>query len=66
MRVLHVIHRVVVVLRHSEVDVERVFGVGLAAQQKEADRVGAGPFNQVAQRDVAAGALAYLDLFTTS
>ena len=64
MRVLHVVHRVVVVLCNGQIHIEGVLRVGLAAQQKEANRVLAGPLDQVAQRDVAARAFADLDLFT--
>ena len=63
MGVLHVVDRVVVVLGHGQIHIEGVFGVGLAAQQEEAHRVLAGPLDQVAQRHIAAGALADLDLF---
>ncbi len=63
MRVLHVIDRVVVVLRHGQIDIECVLRIGLAREQEEAHRVLAGPLDQVAQCHVAAGALADLHLF---
>jgi hypothetical protein len=66
MGVLHVVHGVVVVLGHGQIDVEGVLGVGLAREQEEAHGVLAGPLDQVAQRDVAAGALADLDLFAVA
>ena len=61
MGVLHVVHRVVVVLGHRQVHIKGVLGVGFAAEQEEAHRVLAGPLNQVAQRDIAASALGNLD-----
>jgi hypothetical protein len=60
MGVLHVEHRVLVVLLERQVDVEGELGVGLAADQEEAHRVAAGPVDQVAQRDVAAARLLIL------
>ena len=63
MGVLHVVHRVVIVFGHCQIHVKGVLGVGLAAQQKKAHRVPAGPLDQVAQRDIAARALGDLDLF---
>jgi len=44
--VLHVIHRIVGVLGDRQVDVEDVFGVGLAGEQEEAHRVLAGPLDE--------------------
>ena len=57
MRILHVIHRVVVVFGQSQINVEHVFGIGLAAEQKEAHSIFAGPLNEIAQGDIAASAL---------
>mmetsp|Transcript_20389 Transcript_20389/g.78156 ORF Transcript_20389/g.78156 Transcript_20389/m.78156 type:complete len:636 (-) Transcript_20389:435-2342(-) len=62
MGVLHIEHRVLVVLLQRQVDVEGELGVGLAADQEEAHRVAAGPVHQVAQRHIGAGALGDLDL----
>ena len=62
MRVLHIKHRVFVVLLQRQIHIEGVFGVGLAAEQEEAHRVFAGPLNQVAQRHITASAFADLHL----
>ena len=62
MGVLHVEDRVLVVLLERQVHFEGELGVGLAADQEEAHRVAAGPVDEVAQGDVAAGALGDLDL----
>ena len=66
MRVLDVEDRVLVVALQGQVDVEGELGVGLAAQHEEADRVLAGPLDQVAQRHVGAGALGKLDLLAVA
>ena len=66
MGVLHVINGVFVVLGQRQVDVKDVFGVGLAAEQEETHRVGAGPLDQVAQSDVAAGAFGDFHLFAVA
>ena len=66
MRVLHIEHRVLVVLLEREVDVEHELGVGLAAEHEKAHRVAAGPVDQVAQRDVAAGSLGDLHLLAAA
>src|SRR5690606_3946081 len=56
-RELHVVHRVVERLRARQVDVEGELRVRLAREQEPARRVAAGLVDQVAQREVAAGAL---------
>ena len=66
MRVLHVEDRVLVVALERQVDVEGELGVGLPAQHEEADRVLAGPLDQVAQGHVGAGALGELDLLAVA
>ena len=66
MRVLHVVNRVVVVLGHCQINIEGVFGIGLATQQEEAHRVFAGPLDQVAQGDVTARTLRNFDFFATA
>ena len=66
MRVLHVVHRVVVVFGDRQIDVEGVFGIGLATQQEETHRVFAGPLDQVTQGDVATRTLRNFDFFTTA
>ena len=66
MRVLDVEHRVVVRLRQRQVDVEHHLRVGLARDQEIARRVAADRIDQIAQRDVTAGALGNLDLFAAT
>ncbi len=60
MRILHVEHRVVIALLAREIDVEGQLGIGLARDQEPARRVAAHFIDQVAQRQVAAGALGQL------
>ena len=57
MRVLHVIDRIVLGLRLGQVDVEHEFRVGLARNQEETHRIAPNLVDQIAHRDVAAGAL---------
>ena len=57
MRVLHIEHRILVVGLQRQIDVEDKLRVGLAAAEEKAHGIAAGPVDQVAQRDVAAGAL---------
>ena len=59
-RVLHVVDRIVVALRARQVDVEDELRIGLRATQEAAHRVAADLLDQIAQRDVAAGALGEL------
>ncbi|MDI7065989.1 hypothetical protein QMO17_32620, partial [Klebsiella pneumoniae] len=87
MRVLHIVHRILVVLFQREVDVEHEFRVRFARNQEEAHGVTAAanrlfvnqidrcfrarrgaalPFDQVAYRHVAAGALGDLHLFAVA
>ena len=66
MRVLHVVHRVVVVLGHGQIDIKGVFGIGLAAEQEKPDCVGAGPLDQIAQGHITARSLGNLHLLTTA
>ena len=66
MRVLHVIHRVLVVFGACQIDIEHVLGVGFAAEQKETHRVFAGPLNQIAQSDVTACALGNFDFLAAA
>ena len=66
MRVLNVVHRVVVVFGDSQVHIKGVFGIGFAAEQEEAHRIGTGPFDQVAQRDVASSTFGNFDFLATA
>ena len=63
MGVLQIVDGVFVALLLGEVDVEDEFGIGLAGNEEEAGGVLAGHVDEVAQRDVVAGALAHLDGF---
>ena len=54
MGVLHIKHRVVVVLRERQIHIEHILGVRFTAEQKEANCVLAGPLDQVAQRHITA------------
>ena len=66
MGVLHIKHRVVVVLRQRQIDVEHVFGVGLAAEQEKPHRIFAGPLDQITQSDIAARAFGNFDFLATA
>ena len=66
MRVLHVVHRVVVVLGQCQVNIKHVISIGFAAEQEKAHGVFAGPVNQVAQGDVAARAFGDFDLLAAA
>ena len=66
MGVLHVVHRVVVVLGDRQVHVKGVFGIGLARQQEKPHGVFAGPLHQVAQGHIAACALGNFDFGATT
>ena len=63
MCVLHVVNRVFVVFAQGQVNVKNVFSVWLAAKQKEAHGVGAGPLDEVAQGHIAASAFGDFHLF---
>ena len=66
MRVLNVVNRIIFRLRTREIDIENELGIGLARYEEEADRIAADFVDQVANRHIASGALADLDLFAAA
>ena len=66
MRVLNVVNRIIFRLRTREIDIENELGIGLARYEEEADRIAADYVAQVANRHIASGALADLDLFAAA
>ena len=66
MGVLHVVHRVVLGLRLGQVDVEHEFAVGLARGEEKACCIPPDFIDQVAQRDIRAGALGDLHFFAAA
>jgi hypothetical protein len=65
-RHLHAVHRVLVALRAREVDVEHEVRVAAAHQVEVPHRVAPRPVDEVAHRDVAAGALGDLHLLAAA
>ncbi len=66
MGILHIVNGVVIIFGNGQIHIKQILGVGLSTQEKEANRVLAGPINQVSQGDVTTGTLGDFDLFTSA